>query len=553
MWCPTRRTENSPPPLPSAFMASSAPSLSDPPWPPDLCVVHREPLVPDLISRPSVSFHPEASASASPKVESVPSHSPSSLSPSALAPAHVDLRVSTPVASPAPAIVTPSPPFHPLSPSPALWVSKLTSSPHNLKKLSSPTFSADGTPTVKAPDSVVFRPSQTWKGYLVAQFHGNPPSPTKIFNDLNPIWGKQGRIRVKYHSKGVYMIYIPCEVLRQWVLDVGFWHSGNCSFTVSEWTPNLVLTKMKLDFAPVWVLFKNVPIELWSFEGFSSFASGVGFPVQSEFPKLKPYSNGIIKLKVVIKLDGKKPKVVKVVDKMGNSVSVYAEYLKLPPKCGICSEFGHFDMRCPTPSIQAPSPKLVIQVSSSSSESPGHNSATNQRTSPKSSRPPFSRVSSSVSSPPAVPDRSLRRSISLPGSPVRSVHSVTNTGPSEWVKVGSRSPPAKALKSKSPPRSKQAKPLSSSQFGSEEELISAAQKIIRNRFANEDGDIPPFSSVADRKQLRKFQRQTYRSLCEDEGGTSSGSGGSVNHHQDPITFGSNEATLPKQASPFLEA
>ncbi|CAG7886157.1 unnamed protein product, partial [Brassica rapa] len=145
-------------------MDSPSPSLCEPPWPPDLCVVHRESPSSDLVLRSPVFLHPEAP----PCLEDGP---PQQISPS--------IQVMAPTSSP----------------SPALWVSKLKSSSHNLKKMASPTFSADGTPIVKAPDSVVFRPSQTWKGYLVAQFHGTPPSTAKIFSDLNPIWGKQGRIK----------------------------------------------------------------------------------------------------------------------------------------------------------------------------------------------------------------------------------------------------------------------------------------------------------------------------------------------------------------------
>ena len=101
---------------------------------------------------------------------------------------------------------------------PALWVSKLKASTHNLKKLASPTFAADGTPVVRAPESVIFKSSNLWKHYIVAQFHGTPPSPTKIFSDLNPIWGKHGRIKVKQQSHDVCFILIPCEITRKWAL-----------------------------------------------------------------------------------------------------------------------------------------------------------------------------------------------------------------------------------------------------------------------------------------------------------------------------------------------
>ncbi|RID51004.1 hypothetical protein BRARA_H01697, partial [Brassica rapa] len=290
---------------------------------------------------------------------------------------------------------------------PALWVSKLKASTHNLKKLASPTFAADGTPVVRAPESVIFKSSNLWKDYIVAQFHGTPPSPTKIFSDLNPIWGKHGRIKVKQQSHDVCFILIP----------------------FSPWSPNMNLSPMKLEYAPVWVLFRNVPPELWSLEGFSTFATGVGFPVQSEFPNLKPYTNGVVKLKVIIKLEAKRQPSVKVVDKMGNSAIIYAEYLKLPPKCSLCSEFGHLNLRCPQLIAKKPSPSPkgneALSVASVASR--------NERlmVSPAASQ-------GSKSGKPSTANRSpIRRSSSLPsGSKLSGAKTA-----GEWIRVAHRSNP----------------------------------------------------------------------------------------------------------------
>ncbi|CAH8361826.1 unnamed protein product [Eruca vesicaria subsp. sativa] len=87
--------------------------------------------------------------------------------------------------------------------------------------------------------------------------------------------------------------------------------------------------------------------EVWSLKGFSTIATGISFPVQSEFPKLKQYSNGVVKLKVVLKLAAKNVSIFKVIDKVGTSVFINAEYLNLPHKCGTFSEFGHSELRCP--------------------------------------------------------------------------------------------------------------------------------------------------------------------------------------------------------------
>lgn len=143
------------------------------------------------------------------------------------------------------------------------WVQKVKSPYQPLSKVASHSMEADGIPSVQAPDSIVLKSSTMWKDHLVAFFHGTAPSTSKILADLNPIWGKEGKISVKHHSKNIYLIYIPCPMIRQWVLEAGLWHSGNCSFTVTLWTPTLKMSTTKLLYAPVWVLFKKVPQELW--------------------------------------------------------------------------------------------------------------------------------------------------------------------------------------------------------------------------------------------------------------------------------------------------
>lgn len=229
-----------------------------------------------------------------------------------------------------------------------LWVDKVKSRFQALSKIASPSVSEDGIPSIVAPDSISLVSSDLWKDHLVAFFHGTPPSAAKVFNDLNPIWGANSRISVKLHSKFSYLIYIPCVVSRKWALDVGFWHSGNCSFTVAAWYPSINLSAMKLVHAPVWVLFRKVLCELWSLVGFNTMTSAVGFPVHSEFSELKPYSNGVVKLRVVVELDKPRPSTIRISDKKDNSVLVSTEFPKLPPKCSGCREYGHFKMRCPS-------------------------------------------------------------------------------------------------------------------------------------------------------------------------------------------------------------
>ncbi|KAJ4867731.1 hypothetical protein Rs2_50726 [Raphanus sativus] len=522
--------------------------LFAPPWPPDPCLISRD--LSGELAEESTSrlLHPEVSP---PPSSDLPSLPPSSIVPS---------TTVNPISS---------------SPSPASWVSKLQSSAHNLTKMASPTFTDDGTPVVKAPESVILKSSAIWKGHLVAQFHGTAPSPSKIFADLNPIWGKQGRIRVRYHSKNVCLIFIPCELARRWVLDVGLWHSGKCAFSVFEWSPNISLTPMKLEYAPVWILFRGIPQELWTLQGFSTIATGVGFPIQSEFPKITPYSNGAVKLRVTIKLDGKRAHSVKVVDKLGNSVLVSAEYLKLPHKCEICSEYGHSELRCPDrqpltrqtlADRNAPPavPPVLPDKSAASSDSVPAGSPNSKRLVRASNAARSSNGSSLQTAKPQI-----RRTRSLPNTRNGSLSPHLAGGSREWIPVGHR-PPSPRAKSPPPQITPRAKTppdrvltpgpsaargsppvCANSQYDSEEELIRIAQSILRKRIAAAEAELPPFSSEKDKRKIRRQQRQAMVKLCNNLDDSSSHS---VLQQQSDIPIVVTREPSPNGKSPlFIEA
>lgn len=510
-----------------AYPSGSSPAPSEPPWPPDLCFLSRDPtLLDDSQSGSTRLMHPEVAP---------------------LLPLDPQLLPLRPALSPSSVSIVPPSKANPgssSSPFPASWVSKLQSSAHNLTKMAPPTFTDDGTPVVKAPDSVILKSSVIWKDHLVAQFHGTAPSPSKIFADLNPIWGKHGRIRVRYHSKNVCLIFIPCELSRKWVLDVGLWHSGKCAFSVSPWTPNINLAPVKLEYAPVWILFRGIPQELWSLEGFSTIATGVGFPIQSEFPKITPYSSGAVKLRVTIELARKRTPSVKVVDKMANSVFISTEYLKLPHKCGTCLEYGHSELRCPlrhsfnkssvaakdvSPSAalafagNADAPPVVAEKSGTPAVSPAVSPAAS------SNSEIVGRVSQSSvlrnGSPLQKKNLPIKRTTSLPNLKKGFISSQPATGNFEWTPVRQRSSPPReksipVRRSPSSPVGHRAPPVAATpvysyQYDSEEELIRVAQSILRKRIADAEAMLPPFSTEKDKRKIRRQQRQAMLKLCNN--------------------------------------
>ncbi|CAA7040909.1 unnamed protein product [Microthlaspi erraticum] len=339
------------------------------------------------------------------------------------------------------------------------------------------------------------------------------------FQPLSNFRGRQnsfsGRTRfnyswVKHHSTRIYMIYIPCPVIRQWVLDVAFGHSENCSFILSLWKPSLDLSPMKLVHAPFWVLFRKVPRELWSIEGFSTIASG-GISVHSELSSLKPYSNGIIKLKVVIDLEKNRPDTVKITDKFGNMVQVSAEFPRLPPKCGRCCEFGHLVHQCPASFPRQESADVAKAgefVEPAVVESPVLSRVVDP-TSPI--QGPFvEKVLSEgdAASSTLIVRVALQQSKTLSSPQVRKSVDPSSGG---WLRGGKISKVRPSTSSASNSLLNNFKlPVTSSQFTEEEELIKAAQKILRNMIVSLEMDHQPPKSAAARRHARK--RQTHKLL-----------------------------------------
>lgn len=215
--------------------------------------------------------------------------------------------------------------------------------------MSSPVLLEEGTPVVQAPASVLLKTADQWKGHIVAQFHGLIPHPNKIFNDLNPAWGKFGKIVIRVVSDTSCLIMIPCVSTREWVLQVGYWQAGNCAFSVFPWSVDASLELQELATAPTWAVLHNVPPQMYSLDGISVIASAIGEPLHTEKSRLDPFNFGNTKVKVEISLDKPPPVTIIVLDSQQNSVKVNVSYPRLPPKCCNCDRFGHLLNRCPRP------------------------------------------------------------------------------------------------------------------------------------------------------------------------------------------------------------
>ncbi|KAJ4899964.1 DUF4283 domain-containing protein [Raphanus sativus] len=267
-------------------------------------------------------------------------------------------------------------------------------------------------------------------------------------------------------------------------------------------------------------------------------ASAVGFPVHSEYPDLKPYTNGVVKLRVVIELGLPRPSSIRITDKLGNSVSLPIEFLKLPPKCGGCKEFGHLKLRCPQPVRKNSYPAVgfpsftgfLAKSPSREAEHPTAPLSLGVAHSPLSKDLAPVRVveeTPSLSPPSAsVSDQCLRKLERSKSLPLRMGAGSQSASSSGWIYVAKKS----EVKRKDPSPSRVITPVSAAKFAEEEEMISAAQSILRSRLAALDAGDPPDSVVVSKRlQRRKIRQRLYFLSSASDSETSPTSAASVSN------------------------
>ncbi|KAL0300100.1 UNVERIFIED_CONTAM: hypothetical protein Sangu_3139500 [Sesamum angustifolium] len=127
----------------------------------------------------------------------------------------------------------------------------------------------------------------------------------------------------------------------------------------------MVLRKLKHTEVPVWIKLRHLPVELWTTEGLSTVASGIGRPL---YPmRLHVHVRGWISLVYALCLTSllKLPKhvVIMMPNELGGEspCKVDVEYEWLPPKCKKCVSLGHSTATCPE-SNKIEKPKVAVYV-----------------------------------------------------------------------------------------------------------------------------------------------------------------------------------------------
>ncbi|KAL0292944.1 UNVERIFIED_CONTAM: hypothetical protein Sangu_3247600 [Sesamum angustifolium] len=113
----------------------------------------------------------------------------------------------------------------------------------------------------------------------------------------------------------------------------------------------MVLRKLKHTEVPVWIKLRHLPVELWTTEGLSTVASGIGRPLYPDAITRACTRLDFARVCVMLNVSSKLPKhvVIMMPNELGGEspCKVDVEYEWLPPKCKQCVSLGHSTATCP--------------------------------------------------------------------------------------------------------------------------------------------------------------------------------------------------------------
>lgn len=214
-----------------------------------------------------------------------------------------------------------------------------------LKKYEIDISDLEGNQSVIVPSEIVDKSNPLWDDFVIARFLETASHVAKVHVILNKIWAfedKDQKLDVYEMYATTMRVRIPNAVVRDKVIRRGIWNIAGIPMVALKWSP---VDDEENKLIPIWVYLKNVPMNMYSWEGLSFITSPVGVPDHLH-PETIACSNFEI-AKVCVKADMSKPSPKRIDYNIGGEM-VTVEYLYpwLPNRCDICGKWGHLEVRC---------------------------------------------------------------------------------------------------------------------------------------------------------------------------------------------------------------
>lgn len=217
-----------------------------------------------------------------------------------------------------------------------------------LKKYEVEVSMKDGIGSVLVPEEITKDVPPLWEDFLIGKFLETAPHIAKIHAIVNKIWAlndKSQKIEVYEVNSSTLKFRIPNLADRNRIIRRGMWNLAGIPVVVTKWSPVKEKEKPQAQSIPMWVHLKNVPLDMFSWQGLSFVSSPIGTPVRLHPETAQCLDLEVAKIFVRVDLTKDLPQKMNFNIK-GKEFLVEYSYPWLPTKCYKCEKWGHAAKVC---------------------------------------------------------------------------------------------------------------------------------------------------------------------------------------------------------------
>ncbi|KAL2224551.1 UNVERIFIED_CONTAM: hypothetical protein Sindi_3020600, partial [Sesamum indicum] len=119
--------------------------------------------------------------------------------------------------------------------------------------------------------------STKWKTTAIGYLLGKRPYFYHVKDFAFSVW--PGLQEVKATSNGFFFFQFKTVAYMEEAIEGGPWLFQGQPIVLQKWEPGMAMRKLKHTQVPVWIKMRHLPVELWTEEGLSTVASGIGKPL----------------------------------------------------------------------------------------------------------------------------------------------------------------------------------------------------------------------------------------------------------------------------------
>ncbi|KAF5175359.1 Zinc knuckle (CCHC-type) family protein [Thalictrum thalictroides] len=182
---------------------------------------------------------------------------------------------------------------------------------------------------------------------VVGSFIGRRPGYAYVKDVVTRMWRLKNPFIMRANGDRMFTFEFEKEENRSIVLEMGSFHVASQQVVIRPWKLFVETESEELTTIPIWVFFKQFPIDLWDSKGFSMVGSAVGKPLFTDRLTKEKRRTSYARICIEVDTKCKFPRETTVVLDKQKVIKIPIEYNWKPAKCSTCDVFGHHDKTCP--------------------------------------------------------------------------------------------------------------------------------------------------------------------------------------------------------------